>query len=103
MKLLLFDVDATLILTGGAGLHALNRAFQKLFSLSDAMNGVAPHGKTDPAIIREIFQKNMDGRIATNADIATVLESYVEFLRDEVERSDKYHVLPGIVEILEQM
>lgn len=103
MKLLLFDVDATLILTGGAGLRALNRAFRDLFDVENAMNDVAPHGKTDPAIVREIFQKNMPGQSVNDALIVTVLESYVGFLSDEVDRSDAYHVLPGILEILHHL
>src|SRR5262249_15118846 len=103
MKLLLFDVDATLILTGGAGLRALNRAFQKLFQIDSAMNGVAPHGKTDPAIVREIFQKRFDSELLKDSEMSRILESYVGFLYEEVETTDKYEVLPGIYEILEEM
>lgn len=103
MKLLLFDVDATLILTGGAGLRALDRAFQRLFNIRNAMESIAPHGKTDPAIIREIFLKKLNEVSVSEAVISTVLDSYVEFLRDEVENSDRYEILPGIVEILEEM
>jgi phosphoglycolate phosphatase len=103
MKLLLFDVDATLILTGGAGLHALNRTFKKLFDVNSAMDDVAPHGKTDPAIIREVFQKRSRGESATDENIARVLETYLEFLRDEVERSTTYRVLPGIESVLQQL
>jgi phosphoglycolate phosphatase-like HAD superfamily hydrolase len=104
MKLLLFDVDATLILTGGAGLRALNRTFQKLFSLESAMSGVAPHGKTDPSIVREIFHKrfNSDHGLG-EAEMSRILETYVKFLHEEVEITDKYEVLPGINDILEEM
>ena len=103
MKLLLFDVDATLISTGGAGLRALNRAFKKLLDLESAMLDIAPHGKTDPAIVREVFQKRIKEKSATDDVIAEVIEMYVEYLRDEVERSETYHVLPGIRDILAQM
>jgi len=103
MKLLLFDVDATLILTGGAGLRALDRAFLKLYSISGAMEGVAPHGKTDPAIIREIFQRRFESEPPNNTTVANILETYVEYLREEVETSDTYHILPGIMDILEEL
>src|SRR5262245_18242221 len=56
VKLLLFDIDQTLINTGGAGLRALDRACEKLLSLRNAMGGISPHGKTDPAIAREILR-----------------------------------------------
>ena len=103
MKVLLFDIDATLILTGGAGLRALDRAFQKLFNVNAAMTGVAPHGKTDPAIIREIFQNRFTDESVTDPVIATILEAYLLFLREEVELTNSYQILPGILEILEEM
>ena len=48
MKLLLFDIDQTLINTGGAGLRALDRACNKLYGLEHAMLGISPH-ETVPA------------------------------------------------------
>ena len=47
-KLLLFDLDWTLIYTGGAGVRALDFAFEKLFQIPNAMKKVSPDGKTDP-------------------------------------------------------
>jgi phosphoglycolate phosphatase-like HAD superfamily hydrolase len=102
VKLFLFDVDLTLVNTGGAGLRALDRACQKLLSVNNAMEGIDPSGKTDPAIVREIFERlNIisEGGIG----IETVLESYLAFLREEVETSEKYHILPGIVPILDEI
>jgi phosphoglycolate phosphatase-like HAD superfamily hydrolase len=92
----------TLVSTGGAGLRALDRACHKLLSIENAMQGIDPSGKTDPAIVREIFARS---RVATNhsVHIETVLESYLAFLREEVDMSDKYQVLPGIVGILDEI
>jgi len=102
VKLFLFDVDQTLVNTGGAGLRALDRACRKLLSVENAMHGIDPSGKTDPAIVREIFT-----RLAIPADhgiqLNMLLESYLAFLREEVETSEKYHVLPGIVDILDEI
>src|SRR5262245_1376208 len=92
----------TLVSTGGAGLRALDRACHKLLSIENAMQGIDPSGKTDPAIVREIFTRS---GVAPNHGVETntVLESYLAFLREEVEMSDKYHVLPGIVGILDEI
>jgi len=92
----------TLVSTGGAGLRALDRACRKLLSIENAMQGIDPSGKTDPAIVREIFARS---RVVPDngVHIDTVLESYLAFLHEEVEMSDKYHVLPGIIEILEDV
>ncbi len=103
MKLLLFDIDQTLINTGGAGLRALDRACQKLFSLENAMSGISPHGKTDPAIAREILRVRLGAGEAAPGQIETILEAYLFFLKDEVRLSPTYRVLPGILSILDEM
>jgi phosphoglycolate phosphatase len=103
VKLLLFDIDQTLVNTGGAGLRALDRACQKLYGLQNAMDGVRPHGKTDPAIVREILRVKLGSNSAKDGEIATVLEGYVSFLKEEVQTSATYRVLPGIVPLLNEM
>ena len=103
MKVLLFDVDQTLINTGGAGLRALDRACEKLLGLRHAMDGITPHGKTDPAIAREILHVRLGSISVADNEISTILESYVSFLKDEVQSSPSYRVLPGIVSLLETL
>ena len=103
MKVLLFDIDQTLINTGGAGLRGLDRACLKLFRLKNAMEGISPHGKTDPAIVREILHRKLGSETPTNTDIATVLDSYISFLKEEVHTSATYRVLPGVQTLLDQL
>lgn len=103
MKLLLFDVDQTLINTGGAGLRALSRACQKLLGLENATEGVSPHGKTDPAIIREILLAHAGTDSNLESRLESILTTYLSFLREEVELSRTYRVLPGILEVLREM
>jgi len=67
MRLILFDIDGTLLLTNGAGTLAMNRAFIELYGLKEVRN-VRPDGKTDLLIIRETLQLNRlphmpDGRL----------------------------------------
>jgi phosphoglycolate phosphatase-like HAD superfamily hydrolase len=101
VKLLLFDVDGTLISTGGAGVRALNQACQKVLALENAMDGILPHGKTDPAIVREILARSgLSGEPLDST--GHILDAYLAFLVDEVAHSPKYRVLPGIEELLNQ-
>ena len=101
VKLLLFDIDGTLVSTGGAGIRALNRAFRELVGIENAMERVRPHGKTDPAIIREVFE--VFGNKEQCSDWMThILDAYVRFLPEEVNGSSSYKVLPGILAFLEQ-
>jgi len=103
VKVLLFDIDQTLINTGGAGLRGLDRACLKLFGLQNAMEGISPHGKTDPAIVREILRRKLGSETPTNTDIASILDSYTSFLKEEVHTSATYRVLPGVQTLLDQL
>jgi phosphoglycolate phosphatase-like HAD superfamily hydrolase len=99
VKLLLFDIDGTLVLTGGAGIRALNRAFCQVVGIVNALDGIRLHGKTDPAIVREIFNARRAHQNADSYD--QILAAYVEFLSEEVQRSENYRVLPGILRFLQ--
>ena len=102
MKLLLFDIDQTLINSGGAGLRALDRACLQLFGISNAMQDIHPHGKTDPAIAREILRVRLNKTAAEIGQIESILDVYLSYLKEEVRLSPNYRVLPGIVSVLEE-
>lgn len=100
MKLLLFDIDGTLISTGAAGVRALDRACEKVLSLKGAMDGILPHGKTDPFIIREILAARCPERELVDC-AGHIIDAYLSFLEEEVRRSTSYRILPGIEAFLE--
>jgi phosphoglycolate phosphatase-like HAD superfamily hydrolase len=102
VKLLLFDIDQTLINSGGAGLRALDRACLQLFGIPNAMQNIHPHGKTDPAIAREIFRVRLNQTTPANGQIESILEAYLSFLKEEVRLSPNYRVLPGIISVLDE-
>jgi phosphoglycolate phosphatase-like HAD superfamily hydrolase len=67
------------------------------------MEGIRPHGKTDPAIVREILRLRLSTPNPQDGEIASILEAYVYFLKDEVLTSPTYRVLPGILSLLDEM
>ncbi|HEY5062779.1 MAG TPA: haloacid dehalogenase-like hydrolase [Gemmatimonadaceae bacterium] len=103
MKLILFDIDGTILLTDGAGRRALHRALLEVFGAT------GPHdhrfdGKTDPQIVRELM------RIAGHTDVhidermARLLERYVECLHEELRAaSAAVTVMPGIRALLHEL
>lgn len=101
-KLLLFDVDGTLILSGGAGLRSVNRAFMDLFGVRDAMATCHPDGKTDPAIFREVAQTHLK-RDLSDSEKSAVAGAYIEALREDVPRSPGYEIMPGVPALLEAL
>jgi phosphoglycolate phosphatase-like HAD superfamily hydrolase len=99
-KALLFDLDGTLVRTGGAGIRALNRSFQKLYNLSDPTDGLTIAGNMDPNIFREIVAQKIPGKTLLPEEEQIITRHYLDYLKEEIQISPKYCVLPGIREIL---
>src|SRR5437868_6501929 len=96
MDIILFDIDGTLLASGGAGKLALETAFTEDFQLGLRLQ-VPYSGRTDRAIVHELFQAH--GVAATPANLDRLLAGYLERLPDCLRRM-KGKVLPGILELL---
>jgi phosphoglycolate phosphatase-like HAD superfamily hydrolase len=100
MKLFLFDIDGTLIDSGGAGTRALELAFKELFSIRHAFQGIAMAGKTDIEIIKEALNKYQIP--ANDGVIPAVTSSYLRHLSVEV-HNDRKHLKPGVRDVLDRL
>jgi phosphoglycolate phosphatase len=100
VKLVLFDIDGTLMLTDGAGKRAIHRALAEVFG------GTGPEdhrfdGKTDPQIVRELMR--IVGHSDEHIDLrmSRLLELYITFLGEELHaRPSGITVMPGIHDLL---
>jgi phosphoglycolate phosphatase len=99
-RLLLFDIDGTLINSGGAGVHALILAFKERFGIDDDFHDIEIAGMTDSGIVLNILSKHKIP--ATNENVSGFLDSYVHFLSLELPRR-KGKLLPGVLELLERL
>lgn len=93
----LFDVDWTLVWTGGAGVRALDRALLEIFGIPDGMRGVVCDGKTDPSIVREVLSAR---KLDSPENIEKTLDRYVGHLPATVASAAEYRVLPGVLDTL---
>jgi phosphoglycolate phosphatase len=99
-RLLLFDIDGTLIHSGGAGIEALKRALKERFKVDDDLGDIEIAGMTDSGIVISILKKH---KIATTTEnVAAFLDSYVHFLSKELPRRTG-KLLPGVLELLEKL
>jgi phosphoglycolate phosphatase len=99
MRLILFDIDGTLIDSGGAGVRALDLSMKELFAVENAFQGISMAGKTDTQIIREGLVKH---DLSTDKTIDAVINAYLRYLAQEI-NNDRKHVKPGIYEILVEL
>ncbi|MBI3090950.1 MAG: HAD hydrolase-like protein [Candidatus Tectomicrobia bacterium] len=101
-KLLLFDIDGTLILSGGAGGAALNRACEEILGVQNAMAAVNPGGMTDGAIVRRIITTVL-GRPPEDGEIECILRRYLEHLPRSLDGSTRFRLLPGFPRLLDAL
>ena len=99
-RLLLFDIDGTLIHSGGAGVRALKCAFKERFGIDDDLHNIEIAGMTDSGIVVSILNKHKIP--PTNENVSAFLDSYVHFLSLELPRR-KGKLLPGVLKLLEKL
>jgi phosphoglycolate phosphatase len=99
-RLILWDIDSTLVNTGSAGQHALIRATADWFGGEGDLSGVEIAGRTDRAIAHQIMEKY--GQPATTENVEAFLDRYVALLPEELPKRNG-HILPGVRELLENL
>lgn len=101
-RAVLFDIDGTLLVTGGAGGVAWQRAFEELYGVEANIAEHTDAGMTDPEIVRIVFREVID-REGTAAERAKAIGCYLKHLPDAVAESDGYRVMPGIDQLLPEL
>ncbi len=97
---ILFDIDGTLITTGGAGDKALKRVVEARFGVRDELYDIEIAGRTDTGIIASILRKYDVPQ--TEENIATFLDQYLSFLA-QLLPGLQGHVMPGVNELLRRV
>lgn len=95
----LFDVDGTLISTGGAGTRSWRWAFEELHGIAADIGEHSEAGMTDPVVGSSTF-RNVLHRDPTEGEMRSLLAAYLERLPTEVQASERYRVFPGAGDVL---
>jgi phosphoglycolate phosphatase len=98
----LFDIDGTLITTGGAGAVAWRRAFDDLYGIPADIGRFTDNGMTDPDVGRRTFAAVI-GREPTALELTRVLAKRLEHLPAAVADSSGYRVLAGVEKLLPKL
>ena len=96
-KLVLFDIDGTLIDSGDASVIALTSVVRDLYDTADAFISVRMDGKTDKQIIKEGLAAN--SLPIDDEDIPSIIAKYLIDLKKEI-NNDRKHLKPGVRDLL---
>ncbi len=98
----LFDIDGTLIISGGAGAESWRRAFDELYGVPADIGAYTDTGMTDPEVGRLTF-KGAIGRDPTDEEFSRLLDRRLHYLRKAVLESREYHVLDGVDQVIDDL
>jgi phosphoglycolate phosphatase-like HAD superfamily hydrolase len=103
-KLVLFDIDGTILLTAGAGRRAIVAAIGEQVGQSMAFDRVRFDGKTDPQIVAELLEAAGHAGPHPSERVQTLCQRYVRLLQHELGQShSKTTVMPGVHALLDQL
>ena len=102
IKAVLWDIDGTLLKTGGAGAVAWQRAFRELWEVDANITEHTREGMTDPEIAEIIFREVV-GRDGSDEERAAAIAGYLSHLQEAVDESEGYELMPGIEGILPRL
>ena len=102
MTVLLFDIDGTLLLTGGAGIRAMTSAFHEVFAVPDAFRAIDVPGRTDTWILSDAFA--LHGLPDAAAQLSRFHDIYLSHLAIEIEKPHAGKTLmPGVRPLLDAL
>lgn len=101
-RAVLFDIDGTLLVTGGAGAVAWQRAFEELHGVEADIDEHTDAGMTDPEIAAIVFREVL-GREGEPRERAQAIGCYLKHLPDTVAESEGYRLMPGVEELLDRL
>jgi phosphoglycolate phosphatase len=100
VRLVLFDIDGTLVRTGGAGVKAFAKVFATEFNVIDGIENLKFAGRTDTGLVREFF--GIHQIPATPANFQRFFERYVFWL-DDILRQSRCQLCPGVWEFIRDL
>jgi phosphoglycolate phosphatase len=103
-KLVLFDIDGTILLTSGAGRRAIVAAIGETLGSTRAVGRISFDGKTDPQIVLELLQSAGHAEPPSPELIDAICRRYVELLAVELEQpTTRTTVMPGVYQLLDRL
>lgn len=103
MRLVLFDIDGTLLSAQGAGRRALGRALAEVYGTSGPIDRYDFQGKTDPRIVLDLMGAVGVPADAVRARLDECFEAYARALAREIGDGNRVVLLPGVADLVRQL
>ena len=100
VRLVLFDIDGTLLLTGGAGVKAFRKVFMTEFNAVDGFERLKFAGRTDYSLVREFF--TCHGIVASSENFQRFFDRYVFWL-DHILKESESRTCHGVLEFIKEL
>jgi phosphoglycolate phosphatase-like HAD superfamily hydrolase len=95
-KLILWDIDGTLMYCGSDGTRALNKTFHDLYAIINAFESASIGGALDSVILERIIEKFA----ISNPNREEIINTYIKNLEKILQENDDKKILPGVNEIV---
>lgn len=103
MRLVLFDIDGTILRTKGAGRQAIKRALEEVYGAAGPVDAWPFGGKTDPLICYELMAEVGLSRAEVDAKLDEAIARYLCYLEAELSSTATSRLMPGIIPLLESL
>jgi phosphoglycolate phosphatase len=103
VRLVLFDIDGTLVIAKGAGRRALGRALERVYGTTGALDAYDFRGKTDPRIVHDLMGGAGVAPEVIRAGLDECFECYARGLVDEIGDGSGVTVLPGVADLVRRL
>lgn len=102
VKLLLFDIDGTLLHSGGAGRRSMVKAFEEVYNVRDGFDNVPMSGRTDPVILKHAL--DLRGLVWRREEVERFKGRYFQLLGEEITvPTQRQRLMPGVQSLLEKL
>lgn len=101
-KVVLFDIDETLVHTGGAGARSWAWAFDQLHGVLADIGDHSSAGETDPQVGRETFRAVLH-RDPSHDELSRLYAKYLWHLAEDIWTSEEYRVMDGAEDLLRRL
>ena len=103
MRLILFDIDGTILVARGAGRRALALALEAVYGTAGSLHSYDLRGATDPRIVFDVMEGAGLGREMVRARLDDCFEAYARGLAAEIGDGANVVTLPGITDLVQRL